>query len=326
MADDIRAERLLNLQLRFMDNARLTVARMESDYGTDRRTVNRDLNTLMDCGLKLENVRGPDNRKIWSLSPRSRRIPVPFNLTDLTALFMGRRLFDFLRGTLLEESLDKIYETIETRLDRQKDLVKSQDLARKVHLVSEGPKKLSAKHVAVLDDVLTGLLDERLLEVTYVNAANQKNTYCLEPYTLVAFRRGLYLLARIHKSDAILTFALERIHKAKILRGTNFDFPKDFSPAKYFDKALFIQTGKPQKVELSFSLGSEKYIRIRKFHKRQKMKTLPDGRLHLTMRVPINDEILYWVLSFGSNVVVESPPELQQMVKKQLRKAARQYK
>ncbi len=325
MANDTRSERLLDMQRRFMDGARLTIDRMMSDYGADRRTLNRDLNTLIDSGLKIESVRGQDNKKIWSLATRSRKIPVPFNLTDLTALFMGRRLFDFLRGTLLEESLDKVYGAIETRLDREKDLLKSKDLANKVYLVSEGPKKLLKRHIDSLDEVLTGLLDERRIELTYENARGEKNRFELEPYSLVAFRRGLYLVARIHESEAIFTFALERMSRVKAIRGAHFDYPKDFEPETYFKDALFIRYGTPEKVELVFSPGSEKFVRIRRFHHTQRMKTLKDRSLQLTMKVPVGDELMYWVLSFGKNVEVTQPENLREMMRKELDSARSHY-
>jgi proteasome accessory factor B len=250
---------------------------------------------------------------------------VPFNLTDLTALFMGRRLFDFLRGTMLEESLDKVYNTIETRLDREKDLVRSQDLARKVYMVSEGPKKLSATHQENLDEVLSGLLEERLLDVTYENAQGERSRFKLEPYSLVAFRRGLYVIGRIHESRSIRTFALERMHKVTALRGTHFDYPADFDPEGYFDGAFFIRPGKPEKVELSFTAGTQRFIRIRQFHKSQRMKKRADGRVGMTLQVPVTDEVMYWVLTFGANVKVESPASLREMVHKQLTDAAKQY-
>ncbi len=328
MADKIKFRRLFDLHRRFMDYAQLTVSQMMSDYGVKRRTVNRDLNDLEELGVALVSRELPDGHKVWSILNRDRKIKVGYNLTDLTALFMGRRLFDFLGGTLLEESLDKVYENIENQLKKEKDFIRARDLARKVYLVSEGPKKLKKKQIDVLDEVLTGLLENRKLSIDYVNAQGAANKFTVLPYTLVAYKRGLYLLALIDGSKAIRTFALERIRKAKWQGGTSFELPEDFDPEKYFKKAFFLQTGKPEKVDLIFSKTTEPFIRIRKFHHSQRTKQLPDGRIKMTLRVPVDEwdfEIVNFVLSFHENVEVVAPARLRESVKQKLENALGLY-
>jgi predicted DNA-binding transcriptional regulator YafY len=46
----------------------------------------------------------------------------------------------------------------------------------------------------------------------------------------------------------------------------------------------------------------------------------------MTLKVPINFETVNWILSFGANVKVVSPPELRAKVKAELVKALEQYK
>ncbi len=330
MADSTKFIRLFALYERFMNHGQLTISQMMSDYGINRRTANRDLNDLQDVGLALENRDLPGGQKVWMLPARRRKINVEYNLTDLTALFMGRRLFDFLRGTLLEESLDKVYSSIEKRLQKTRDFARAQDLAKKVHLISEGPKQLDEKHVESLDEVLTGLLEERKIKFGYVDAhGKSRKVVVLLPYTLVAFRRGLYVLGKKDGTDDLRTYAIERIRNAQWLRGTSFSLPKDFDPEKHFENAFFMQTGKPRKVELIFSKTTEPFINIRRFHHSQKRTRMRDGRIRLTMNVPAGEwdfEIVNFILSFHENVEVVSPPELREAVKKKLQNALKQYR
>jgi proteasome accessory factor B len=328
MADRTKVRRLFALASRFNAHARLTVSQMMEDYGVDRRTVNRDLNELRELGLDLVAEDLPDGRKVWALASRARRIQVPYNLTDLTALFMGRRLFDFLGGTLLEESLDKVYESIENQLLRARDFHRARGLSRKVYLVSEGPKELDPKQVEHLDAVLTGLLDQKLLQLHYVSARGVAEDLQVRPYTLVAYRRGLYLLALVEGAERMRTLALERIRSVDWIRGSSFEFPDDFDPEVYFGDALFISPGKPQLVELVFTASTEPFIRIRRFHRSQKLSRMRDGRIRMTLRVPAGPsdfEIVNFVMAFGKNVEVVRPRSLRRRVRDELEAAARLY-
>ena len=325
MPDEKRAERMCALMRRFNEGAQLTVDRMMDDYGINRRTVNRDLIALKDLGLHLKAEQGADGRKIWRVPRSKRKLSVSFNLTDLAALLMGRRLFDFLRGTLLEESLQKVYEAIESELERRKDLLRSGEIERKLYLISEGPKLLDPGHVDVLDAVLTALLDQKQLRATYVNTRGEKRERLLDPLTLVAFRRGLYVVARDSGGETIRTFALERFEDADWVRGSSFVWPAGYTPQRHFESAFFIIPGEPETVELLFQPGSERFIGIRVFHDSQEMTSLEDGGVRLTLRVPVNDELVFWVLSFGSHVTAISPPGLVMRLREELAAAAALY-
>jgi predicted DNA-binding transcriptional regulator YafY len=325
MADEKRAERLCALQRRFADGAHLAISQMANDYGVERRTVNRDLNALRDMGLDLVEERLPDGRKAWSIRVPKRKMIVPFNVTDLTSLFMGKRLFDFLRGTLFEESLDKVYEAIGNALEKRRDLMAARDLERKVYLVSEGPKRLAESHLDVLNEVLTALLDEQRLEVKYRTSAGELHRHLLEPLTMVAFRRGLYLTARRFDDGAVRTYALERFESALWRRGERFDYPAEWDPERHFSSALFIYPGDPEPVEIEFEAGSDRFIGIRQFHPTQRMRTLDDGRIRLGLEVPIGDELVYWLLSFGRHVRVVSPETLRRRLRRELSAALDAY-
>jgi hypothetical protein len=92
---------------------------------------------------------------------------------------------------------------------------------------------------------------------------------------------------------------VERIKSAKWLKGERFEYPKDYNPEDFFDNALHIAPGEPVSIELIFTRGTKPFIQIRKYHKSQKLKALPDGRLQMTLKAPVNFDTLNWILSFG---------------------------
>lgn len=330
MAEKTKYKRLFDLHKRFMFHGRLTIKTMMDDYGINRRTANRDINDLIAMGVLLESETLESGLKVWYLPASQRQITIPFNLTDVAALFLGRGLFDFSKGTLLEESLNKIYETIESQLTREKDFIRMGTLKKKVHIVSDGPKQLSPSHVDELDEVLTGLLDEKQIQFEYTSSSGHHRSLIAIPYTLVTYKMGLYLLAKPlkNKSEDIRIFAIERMKNTEALRGTSYRIPKNYSPKKYFEHALFLQKGTPTQVELIFDRGSAPFISIRRFHHSQTLQRLDDGRIRVTLTVPAGEtdfEIVNWIISFHEHVKVVCPTSLKDTVKAKLKAALDQY-
>ena len=326
MFEATKAQRLMELKARFEEGAAFTIDKIVNEYGVTRRTANRDLLDLAAFHVELESQVGPDGRKLWQAASRSRKFSVTYTLTELMALFLGRRFFDFLAGTLLEEDFDKVLSRVESQLGRAKDREKARKLGQKLYLVHEGPKKLPKRSREILDDCLDGLLKEEKLAVHYRSSTGKESDYTLCPYTLVAFKRGLYLIAAVEEWEGrIGRFALERIQRAEWRKGEGFEYPEKYDPEKFLADALFLETGKTENVEILFTPGTRPFVEFRKYHRSQKLEVLKDGRVRLTMKVPIGDETKYWVLSFGANAEVVKPVELREKVAEELGKAAKQY-
>ena len=55
------------------------------------------------------------------------------------------------------------------------------------------------------------------------------------------------------------------------------------------------------------------------------METLADGSVTLSMDVPVNYEIISWIMGFGSAAEVIQPPALRDRILSEHEKAAMQY-
>jgi predicted DNA-binding transcriptional regulator YafY len=111
MPDLTKAKRLDELKSRFQEGARFTVGKMVREFGITRRTANRDLLDLQDLGLDLGHEDLPDGQRQWFAGAGSRNVKVTYSIRDVMSLFLGRRMFDFLENTILEESLNRVCAT-----------------------------------------------------------------------------------------------------------------------------------------------------------------------------------------------------------------------
>jgi predicted DNA-binding transcriptional regulator YafY len=320
-----RSVRLMKMRERFNTGARLSLARIASDYGVSVKTAKRDIDELMNMGVALtrnENASPP----VWLVLSASRTIDVRYSINDVMALFTARRFFDFLENTSLEDSFARVYSRIESKLQNTNEIDSAAKLAQKVYLIHEGPKKLKSRAAEILDEVLSGLLLERKLDISYRNSRGHRRRITVCPYTLTVFKRGLYLTAAVDNDDGVTRiFALERMTRARWKREQPFAYPPKWNPESFFKNALFIVPGNPEKVVLHFTPTTKPYIQIRKYHESQKLKTLKDGTVEMRLKVPVNFELVNWILSFGQHVNVVSPQKLRTEVAGQLQAALAQY-
>src|ERR1700759_5435995 len=95
-------------------------------------------------------------RKVWRLMPTARRQSLTLTTAQMVALFLSRRVFDFLSGTGFKEVLDDVFAKLEATL-RRRDATAVRALDRKVFDVNEA-RHLYEGRVEDVGDILTALL------------------------------------------------------------------------------------------------------------------------------------------------------------------------
>ncbi len=98
---------------------------------------------------------------------------------------------------------------------------------------------------------------------------------------------------------------MDRINELNVLE-ESFEFPKDFSLDQYLQTAFRVMTGAPEVVRVWFRASAAQVVKERIWHPTQEIREQKDGSLVLTLEVPINYEVISWVLGFGSAAKVYS--------------------
>ena len=81
----------------------------------------------------------------------------------------------------------------------------------------------------------------------------------------------------------------------------------------------------PINIKIRFSLGQAKYIRKRRWTKKQKISDSTDGSIILEMDTSGWWEVMRWVLSFGADAEVLEPQELREEIELAIHKLAQIY-
>jgi predicted DNA-binding transcriptional regulator YafY len=286
------------------------------------RTAIRYLRALQTAGEPLyEEV--IERRKVWRLMASARQQTITLTTAQMVALFLSRRVFDFLAGTGFKEDLDEVFTKLEAQL-RRKDLAAARNLDRKVFDVNEA-RHIYEGRIEDVNDIVTALLREERLRVTHDSVSAGKRTFVLEPYTLMVYKKGLYLVGSSQLHGEIRTFALDAFREVEWLRGDKFDYPPDYRPEQVVEGAFgLIRGSEVTRVRVRFDAKVARYVERVMWHPTQRFKRTATG-LEMTMNVRGTTEVLPWVLGFGGDAVVLEPPGLRAAVAGELRQAAARY-
>jgi predicted DNA-binding transcriptional regulator YafY len=297
---------------------------LESRFELDGRTLRRYLADLKGLGLPLEDSgRGLD--RVISIDPRWRRTGVRFTLAEVLSLHFGRKLFNFLEGTSFADDLSGAIERLEPAISKaHQDL--AQDLDRKFLAVPEHTKDYRGDASEVIDEVITALVYNNVVDADYRKPNGVAGRYILHPYTLATFRQGLYLFALDVQANRVKTFAVERFVDLERRRGEYFDPPNGWKPEAHIADAFGIISGPTEDIILAFSEQVATYIRERTWHPTQIFRRMGDGRLELLMRCANTVELRSWILGFGGDVEVLEPQQLRKDISGGHREALAQYK
>lgn len=324
-----QAQRLLRTYLA-LANARggLTIAELIERTGVTRRTISRDLGLLQEDHLVHCPGHDDQGRKRWAILPAGPASGITFTRGELLALYLGRSMLAFARGTELYASMRGAFRKVAERLAAG-DL-KELDLERKLYALPDAPAVASqSEHYDdVLNEVLTAVLRGEELSLRYPDsdAGGEALQLRVKPLTLAYYRGRLYLLADSAHHGRIRLFALHRVLEADWQRGCRFEAPTDFRPDAYFSSQFGLFHGEEAAtVRVRFAPGAARYARERLWHASQRCTDLGDGGCELGWRIPLTPDLRSWLLSFGDAVEVLEPPELRAEVAGALRAAAERY-
>ncbi len=318
-----QAYRLVKIMEMLQTKQQVTIGMLVNEFGVSRRTANRDLATLQETYSIEEVGQLDDKQKIWRLSSRGGSEFIKLSVMEMAALFMGKNLFNFTRGTALKDSIDSLYSKVSHRLTSQRSAY-SENLEFKFYCTPGAPKDY-AQRDDQLNEIVTGLLEEQKVRVLYRPPNRKSYEVVLHPWTLVAHHNGLYLIAFSERSQTIRTFAVERILDANWLRGESFPFPENYDPQKYLSQAFGITVGSPAEVVLRAGQDTVEYFQQRQWHHSQRLEESADGVTYIHLQVPLTPELISWILSFGSKVEVLRPEKLRHQIRHIIDAMARLY-
>ncbi len=303
----------------------VTVPELMEYFNVSRRTVYNDLRALKEADVPLFSEHHPPDEARWALKSEAKKQILTLGAGQVMPMGLSLLALSFLKGTEISEQLETIMQKLSMGAS-SKTKEHLAELPRKISMVPHGPK-LYKRKAEVIDDILSGLLYNQCVSFIYQSPGSKtKRKHIVEPLTLTLYREALYLTAYSRSCEKTLLFAVDRIFQSKRLKNEAFSYPKDYSPSDVLGDAFGLFGGKPVDVEIIFDAKQAPYIRERHWHKTQKFKALPDGRLRMKVRVAGTFDVLRWLLGHTGTFEVVAPDSLRDEVLQAMQKGIAQNK
>ena len=289
-----------------------SAADLAEEMEANPRTVYRDLEALQVAGFPIYTER-VDGKNLWSLlDTMKHHIPIPFNLMELMALYFSRDMMKVFKDTVFYDNLESLFNKIKTTLP--KESLNFLDRTEQVLHLGIKPYKDYGRFKEIINRVNEAAVNKKSVEIVYFTMSRKKETRRkVDPYRIWFFNGTFYLIGFCHSREEVRIFALDRI---KMLHQTKepFQIPENFDLDEFLGASFGIYQGEPTRVKIRFSPEVAGYIKEKIWHDSQKLEPQEDGSLLFEAVVAGTQEIMYWVLGWGSHAQVLEPESLKEEI------------
>jgi predicted DNA-binding transcriptional regulator YafY len=236
---------------------------------------------------------------------------------ELFALLVAEKALQQYRGTNFEKPLVSAFKKMAAALP---DTI-SLNLADWQQTISFRTSAEPILNLEIFDALAKATARRRQLALTYRKpGSRQAEQRVVDPYHLANINGEWFLFGYCHLRRDIRTFVPARIQAAQPT-GQTFLRPKRFSLEKRLRDSFGVHSGQGEyHVAIRFNELVADFIREKRWHPSQELHELAEGGVELRLTLSSLVEIQRWVLSWGGNAVVLSPPELAESVKQAAQK------
>ena len=236
--------------------------------------------------------------------------PVRLTLLEATALFISARLackYSDERDTSIESAFTKlafvlpppIAEHVQETVRAIAGKTPNPEFARVFEILASAwanRQRVRLRYTRAGSDGPEAEISERLLD-----------PYFIEPS---AIGHACYVIGFDHRSGQVRTFKLERIRGLE-LTSEEYSVPENWSARDYLRSSWGVVHDEEVEVQVRFSKAVAARVRESIWHPSQELVEQPDGTILFRVRVAGTLEITPWLLSWGAEAEVLSPPQLR---------------
>jgi predicted DNA-binding transcriptional regulator YafY len=302
----MRADRLLSILLVMQSRPRVTARELARRLEVSERTILRDMDALSGSGIPVVAERG--NGGGWSLLENYQTKLTGLSPTEIQALFLShpaRLMADLGLKREAEAAVLKIQASLPAGAREHAEL------ARRRILIDQRGWRDPAESVSCLPVLLDAVWRGKQVRFLYARELCDAAERTGHPLGLVAKGSTWYLVAKVDGETR--TYRVSRMREAAAL-DHDAEYPPDFDlPAQWERSASEFRDKLPRYYATFLAKPAVmRWIRYRGW--RLEEETREEDRVRVKLRFDIEEEAVQFALSFGGDVEVIEPPELQEKV------------
>ncbi|MBW8000744.1 MAG: transcriptional regulator [Planctomycetes bacterium] len=302
-----RISRVVRLLTTLQAGKNYSVDDLAKMFGTSRRTIFRDLNELEAIGVPY---RYDLKTKGYSIDPEFFLPPINLNLREALSLLL--LVYKTSNQVLLPFKNSALLAALKIENNLPAKIKKYCNTALKTISTKPSPQAPMSKLDKTFASLQKAIVNKKKIKLVYHSLFENKIVEpVICPYHLMYNHRAWYVLGFSHIHKAVRTFKLNRIKNIELLDKCFLDGDK-FDVDDYLGQAWsMIPEGRIYNIKLKFTPKVAHNVGEVNWHSTQKTDYKNDGSAIMEFRVDGLNEIIWWILGYGDQVLVLAPKALR---------------
>lgn len=291
------------------------------EHPVSKRTVQLDIQMMRSDKLGYNAPIITYDKKYYTYEDEHFSITdIPLTDVDMSVLSESMEMLKQFKDFSLFTELNGIIQKLEDKIYTEQT-----DNPSIIHI----DKNEQLKGLKYLDTLYQAILKKIVIDITYQSfKARQPSTFAYHPYILKEFNNRWFIVGRVHKQDAILTLALDRLLDVKM--NLTLDYVrKDFNADTYYEHTYGVtvfEKQPPIHIILKIDGKDAPYVLTKPFHHSQKVvEEFRDRSVIISLDVHHNYELERLILGFANSIEVLEPVKLRRRIRKKHKDAYENY-
>lgn len=312
-----KSDRLLHILNLLRSRRNLNAARLAQECGVTERSIYRDIISLSEANIPVYYDRG------YKLASDNFLPPLNLDFEEYSALRLALESSPLARRVRYKSLIKRVSSKIEAGLSRLvRDQRRSYQPTTHIHVPTTQNEQLLCECFA---DLESAIADSLSVEMEYDGLESGRLRRVVDPYFIVFRARAFYIVGYCHLRGNYRTFRVDRIRSLAV-SSQKFRRRRDITPESYFEQSWEVFSGPPVTLAVRFTGTAARVVALGHHHAGEEVVPLPDGSVEYRVTVSGRREIVRWLLGFGDEAEVISPPDVRDRLIDVIQRMANQYR
>ncbi|MDF0728930.1 WYL domain-containing protein [Cytobacillus sp. S13-E01] len=285
------------------------------DIKTSKNTIRQTIEELKDSGFNVEEEVRENNTVYYSHQYRK------FEVHELRLLIDAVSSARFIPNEVSNKLISKVKSLTSKHLAKR---------LRNQIIVDKAVRAESKEVKYHIDKIHTSINERKLLTFKYGRynlkkdfvLSHNERLYTVKPLALVWNSDYYYLVAKPEGSEEIKHYRVDRMRRVSIKEVVSPDIK--FNIAEHLNRSFNMYPGEVDYVEILFSNQLINVV-LDRFGRDININIVDEEKFTIKISASISEGLIRWLLTWGSDAKVISPPALVQKLKEEAEKMYIQY-
>jgi len=284
----MKIERLLGILMLLINRKKVTAKELADHFDVSVRTIQRDMDTLTLAGIPLYADVGVNGG--YQLLEHYKMDKNFLNVDESKVLIGFLESLQQVSPNREVKSIYNKFQTVLPKLDQQSKVV-----------IQLNPLMQTKEIQEVINKITFGQDYNRVLEITYRNAAFEASLRRVHPYTLVMYGSAWYLYGYCELRSSFRLFKLSRVTQCDVLSEV-FDLKEMPNPLPWQEENSYKREGTLVKLEIDRVLEGK----LPEYFEHHQCEFHPD-KIIVTLNFPVDEWYYSLLLGLVPHVKVLEP-------------------